>query len=87
MYFKTISRVHILYEMAMVIGNTLDLNELLKDSLKVILRKLDGVMIAVVDPQHNALLAIPRRGLTPEYQQNLQRLTADFLLKKAPSKN
>lgn len=69
---NTEARVRILYEMAMAIGNSLDLHDLLSESLKVMLRKLDGVATAAFcEVERAPLMVIPRRGLTATYRQNL----------------
>ncbi|MGC9456655.1 MAG: ATP-binding protein [Halothiobacillaceae bacterium] len=57
-------RVRILYELAMAIGNSLDRRKLLSESLKVMLRKLDGLTAGVFgygNPE--PLFLTPRRGL------------------------
>ncbi|MDY0137472.1 MAG: ATP-binding protein [Thiomicrospira sp.] len=73
------SRVRILYEMAMAIGNSLDLDKLLTESLKVMLRKLDGIAIGLyamrdLTPIH----LFPRRGMTEQYHLNLHQAHQAF---------
>jgi len=66
------TRVKVLYEMAMAIGNTLDEKTLLNDCLKVILRKLNGVVISFYDhDSQQALASLPRRGVKPETHNRL----------------
>lgn len=68
------SRVRILYEMAMAMGNSLDLDKLLTESLKVMLRKLDGVAIGLYALQDlSPVHLFPRRGMTDAYVLNLQQ--------------
>ncbi len=68
------SRVRILYEMAMAMGNSLDLDKLLTESLKVMLRKLDGVAIGLYALQDlSPVHLFPRRGMTDAYLLNLQQ--------------
>ena len=54
----------LLYEIAMSIGNSMDLKASLKESLTTLLRKLDGIGIGVYDEQDLAkpLVQIPVRG-------------------------
>jgi signal transduction histidine kinase len=60
--------------MAMAIGNSLDLDKLLAESLKVMLRKLDGVAIGLYAQDNlSALHLFPRRGMTDDYHQNVLR--------------
>lgn len=77
---RSATRVYILYEMAMAIGNSLDLDELLEESLKVILRKLDGSAICVYDYQQDGILMkIPRRGVNAEQTLNIQAIKPALL--------
>jgi signal transduction histidine kinase/CheY-like chemotaxis protein len=67
------ARVRILYEMAMAIGNSLDLDRLLSESLKVILRKLNGVSIGVYSEQDETMLhALPRRSMTDDQRNHIE---------------
>jgi signal transduction histidine kinase/CheY-like chemotaxis protein len=80
------TRVKVLYEIAMAIGNTLDEKQLLNDCLKVILRKLNGLVISFYDqPSQQVLSALPRRGMKLEYIQQLQVLILEEESKLAAS--
>lgn len=69
------TRVIVLYEIAMAIGNTLDEKQLFQDCLKVILRKLNGVAISFYDAnKQQVILALPRRGMKQDYIDNLTLL-------------
>ncbi|UQB41414.1 response regulator [Thiomicrospira microaerophila] len=71
------TRVRVLYEIAMAIGNTLDEKQLLQDCLKVILRKLNGVAISYYDTRQDCvMLALPRRGMKQDYIERLEVLLA-----------
>lgn len=75
---NTETRVKVLYEIAMAIGNTLDEKQLLNDCLKVILRKLNGLVISFYDqPSQAVLMALPRRGMKPHYVDRLVSLIDD----------
>ena len=75
---NTETRVKVLYEIAMAIGNTLDEKQLLNDCLKVVLRKLNGLVISFYDQaSQTVLMALPRRGMKPDYVERLASLILD----------
>ncbi len=64
------NRIRVLYEIAMVIGNSTDLTTALKQILTTMLRKLDATLIAVYAASStDPLKVIPTRGLTEAHQQ------------------
>ncbi|MFP4155613.1 MAG: ATP-binding protein [Halothiobacillaceae bacterium] len=68
-------RVRILYELAMAIGNSLDRRKLLSESLKVMLRKLDGLMAGVFAyGDQNPLYLTPRRSLNDALDAGLSQV-------------
>ena len=59
-------RVRILYEIAMAIGNSTQLDVSLKEALTAFARKLDATLVAVFSHQSvKPIKAIPNRGLLP----------------------
>lgn len=67
-----------LYEIAISIGNSLNLEETLKESLTTILHKLNGIAIAVVKTEHTLLYSIPKRKfhyVLPEHYAALANQT------------
>lgn len=72
------TRVKVLYEIAMAMGNTLDEKQLLTDCLKVILRKLNGLVISFYDqPSQQVLMSLPRRGMKQNYIDQLLNLITE----------
>lgn len=66
-------RVRILYEIAMAIGNSTQLDVSLKEALTAFARKLDATLVAVF--RHDSVVpvkAIPIRGLLPFHQRLIQ---------------
>ena len=57
----------ILYELAIAIGNSIDLHEMLRESLMAMMRKLDGIAVAVLDNDNERIAAYPRRGFKANY--------------------
>ncbi len=67
-----------LYEIAISIGNSLHLEETLRESLTTILHKLNGIAIAVVKTEHTLLYSIPKRKfhyVLPEHYATLSTQT------------
>ena len=80
------TRVKVLYEIAMAMGNTLDEKQLLTDCLKVILRKLNGLVISFYDePSQQIIMSLPRRGMKQNYIDQLSDLISDENSHFAPS--
>ncbi|WP_052501617.1 ATP-binding protein [Thiomicrospira microaerophila] len=80
------TRVKVLYEIAMAMGNTLDEKQLLSDCLKVFLRKFNGLLIAFYDQSSQQVrVSLPRRGMKPAYIEQLETLLADEKSKTAVS--
>ena len=69
----------ILYEIAISIGNSNELAEMLKESMTSFMRKLDGVSIAIVDKEQQVLIKNPRRGFKNSYLEPLAK--DDFFCK------
>jgi len=66
----------LLYEIAISIGNSIELQPMLKESLTTIMRKLDGIAIAVVNTQQQKLAAYPRRGFKSFYLEPIALLNS-----------
>lgn len=71
----------LLYEIAISIGNSMALSKMLKESLTVMMRKLDGISIAVVDKHSSSvdqeistLAAYPRRGFKKAFLKSPDNL-------------
>ncbi len=65
-------RMRVLYEMAMAIGNSLELDVALREALGVIARKLDCLLVAVFDSDASPLRVLPSRGLQERHRKFAQ---------------
>lgn len=61
----------ILYEIAIAIGNSSELSVMLRESVTSIMRKLDGISVAVIDKNQQVLIKNPRRGFKNSYLEPL----------------
>lgn len=63
-------RIRILYEIAMSIGNSTQLEVSLKEAMTTFARKLDATLVAVFEQErYTPVKAIPSRGLLPIHYQ------------------
>jgi signal transduction histidine kinase len=69
-------RMRVLYEMAMAIGSSLDLDVALRKALGVIARKLDCLLVSVFESDGSVLQVLPSRGLQDRHRAFVQQSLA-----------
>ncbi|SMN17441.1 Sensory box histidine kinase/response regulator [uncultured Candidatus Thioglobus sp.] len=63
---------NVLYEIAISIGNSLELEDTLKESLTTILHKLNALGVAIINKNETTLYSIPKRKFNPIPHEKIQ---------------